>query len=83
MKPLKNVDIPANPVISGVLTGGSPPDPHDFESDGGIRWDDPQLGVKWPLERVKRILVSEKDAALPSLAEFLARYGPLAVGEAV
>lgn len=58
-------------------------DRYDQETDGGLRWDDPQLGVKWPLERVERILVSEKDAALPSLAEFLARYGPLAAGEAV
>lgn len=58
-------------------------DRYDPETDGGLRWDDPQLGIRWPLERVERVLVSEKDAALPSLAEFLARYGPLSVGEAV
>lgn len=56
-------------------------DRYDPASDGGIRWDDPQLGVKWPLERVEQVILSEKDAALPTLAEFLARYGPLTVEE--
>lgn len=55
-------------------------DRYDPGSDGGIRWDDPQLAVQWPLERVEKMILSEKDAALPTLAEFLARYGPLTVG---
>lgn len=55
-------------------------DRYDPASDGGIRWDDPQLGVKWPLERVEKVILSEKDAALPTLAEFLAQHGPLTVG---
>ena len=56
-------------------------DCYDPESDGGIRWNDPQLAVRWPLERVEQITLSEKDAALPTLAEFLERYGPLTAGE--
>ena len=52
-------------------------DRYDPESDGGIRWNDPELGVDWPLERVERPILSEKDAALPSLQEFLAQHGPL------
>ena len=64
--------------LFSYLCGGR----YDPETDGGIRWDDPQLGVKWPLERVEQMILSEKDAALPTLAEFLARYGPLAAGEA-
>lgn len=40
-------------------------DRYDPASDGGIRWDDPQIGVKWPLERVDRVILSEKDAMLP------------------
>ncbi len=34
--------------------------------DRGIRWDDPAIGIEWP---VKSPLVSGKDAALPRLAE--------------
>lgn len=37
-------------------------------SDGGIRWDDPDIGVKWPLEK-KDAIVSEKDSALPYLKD--------------
>ena len=64
--------------LFSYLCGGR----YDPETVGGIRWDDPQLGVKWPLERVEQMILSEKDAALPTLAEFLERYGPLAVGGA-
>ena len=35
------------------------------ESDAGIRWDDPKIGIVWPL---KDVLVSEKDRQLPMLA---------------
>ena len=44
-------------------------DRYDPESDGGIRWDDPQLAVQWPLEQVEKVILSEKDAALPFLAD--------------
>ena len=47
-------------------------DRYDPESDGGIRWDDPQLAVSWPLDRVERLIISDKDAALPTLAEYQA-----------
>ena len=47
-------------------------DRYDPESDGGIRWDDPRLAVSWPLDRVEQTILSEKDAALPTLAEYQA-----------
>lgn len=38
-------------------------------SEGGIRWDDPEIGVPWPIQR-SNIIVSEKDGQLPSLKDF-------------
>lgn len=38
------------------------------ESEGALRWDDPEIGIKWPLS-VGAIL-SEKDAEAPLLADF-------------
>ena len=35
------------------------------EYDGNIRWDDPEIGIKWPIAPV---VLSEKDAAAPLLA---------------
>ena len=36
------------------------------ECDGNIRWDDPDIGVEWPLEPV---ILSAKDKAAPLLKE--------------
>lgn len=36
--------------------------------DGGIRWNDPALGIKWPVSAAEAI-VTAKDAALPLLAD--------------
>ncbi len=55
-------------------------DRYDPESDGGIRWNDTDIGVRWPLEMVDRVVVSDKDASLPSFAEFKAKYGALSGG---
>lgn len=38
------------------------------QHDGGIRFDDPALGIDWPLP-VDQIKTSEKDKKLPTLAE--------------
>lgn len=46
-------------------------DRYDPESDGGIRWNDPQLAVNWPLDRVEKVILSKKDAALPFLTNCL------------
>ncbi len=39
------------------------------EADGGVRWDDPELAIAWP---VAEPVLSPKDAALPTVAEWLA-----------
>lgn len=39
---------------------------YNAQADGGVRWDDPELAIEWPL---RDVLVSAKDAALPPLKE--------------
>ncbi|MGD9475225.1 MAG: dTDP-4-dehydrorhamnose 3,5-epimerase [Eubacteriaceae bacterium] len=39
------------------------------EYDGGIRWNDPDVGIEWPLDQVGHVLLSEKDGKLPFLKE--------------
>ncbi|WP_448586842.1 dTDP-4-dehydrorhamnose 3,5-epimerase [Thermaurantiacus sp.] len=40
----------------------------DPDSDRGIRWDDPAIGIAWPLDG-EAPLLSPRDGALPLLAE--------------
>lgn len=35
--------------------------------EGGLRWDDPAIGVKWPLLEGAELIMSEKDKKWPSL----------------
>lgn len=41
---------------------------YDQPSEGGIRYDDPQLAIDWPLPAAE-LKVSDKDLVLPGLAE--------------
>ena len=38
------------------------------QMEAGIRWNDPALGIEWPIDP-KRVLTSEKDLKAPLLAE--------------
>ena len=42
--------------------------PYAPQAEGGIAWDDPDLGIDWPFTAAE-ILVSEKDALLPRLRD--------------
>ena len=53
-------------------------DVYDAASEGGIRFDDPELGIAWP--EVEEVIVSPKDAAAPTLREWLARPEAALVG---
>ena len=48
--------------VTYKVAGGEYSGPHD----GGIRWDDPSIGVVWPTASP---VLSDKDAALPLLAD--------------
>jgi len=43
---------------------------YDAALDAGVRWDDPDIGIDWPVRGPR---VSEKDRALPFLKELVAR----------
>ncbi len=50
--------------------------PFDGEHDSGIKFDDPDIGVKWPFERIggdKNLIISEKDKNLQSFQEYKAK----------
>ena len=38
--------------------------------DGGLRWDDPAIGIDWPMPKDAAPELSAKDTALPLLAAF-------------
>jgi dTDP-4-dehydrorhamnose 3,5-epimerase len=41
---------------------------YDPQLERGIAWDDPDVGIEWPL-RADELIVSERDAAAPRLSE--------------
>jgi dTDP-4-dehydrorhamnose 3,5-epimerase len=42
--------------------------PYDAAADAAIRWDDPALGIDWPV--IGEALLSDKDRVAPPLASF-------------
>ena len=46
-------------------------DTYSPKTDGGVRWNDPDIGIQWPLEQVEKPILSEKDSKLPTLREYL------------
>ena len=43
---------------------------YDARHESGIRWDDPAIGIRWPVDEPR---LSRKDAAAGTLADWLAR----------
>ena len=39
------------------------------EYDGGLLWNDPDVGIEWPLDKIEEILLSEKDKNQATLKE--------------
>lgn len=48
------------------------------EYDDGIMWNDPDLAIAWPLEKIggaEKMIVAEKDQKLQTFAQFMETYG--------
>lgn len=48
------------------------------EYDDGIIWNDPDIAVQWPLDKIggiDHVILSDKDKALQSFRQFFAKYG--------
>lgn len=43
------------------------------EYDGGVLWNDPDIGIEWPLEGIEEVLLSEKDQKQQTLKEFMSK----------
>ena len=37
--------------------------------EGGMKWDDPDVGIKWPLTQDMNVLLSDKDQVLPAFKD--------------
>jgi dTDP-4-dehydrorhamnose 3,5-epimerase len=47
---------------------------YNGEAESGIRWDDPEIGIEWPLDELDEApTLSDKDRSAQSLAEWLER----------
>lgn len=49
---------------------------YDPKHEGGILWNDPEIGVKWPTRDLGEILLSDKDKVQQSFAEFKTKENP-------
>lgn len=50
------------------------------EFDSGVRFNDPEIGVEWPVERVggwEKVITSAKDAKLQMFKEFVEKKQPI------
>lgn len=39
------------------------------EDEGGVLWNDPDIGIEWPLDGIEEVILSGKDKILPGLKD--------------
>ena len=44
---------------------------YDPSSEAGLMWNDPDIGIEWPITEDMEILLSDKDKKHPSLKEYI------------
>lgn len=59
-----------NTIFSYQCTGQ-----YDVESSGGILWNDAKLNIKWPLNKIDNLLITNKDLKWPTFEEYLSMKG--------
>ncbi len=42
---------------------------YDAKDEGGILWNDPEVGIEWPLDSIGEVILSEKDEKLKPLKD--------------
>ena len=47
---------------------------YDSEDEGGILWNDPDIGIVWPLNDIDEVILSEKDKKWKTLKETPTKY---------
>ena len=51
-------------------------DYYDPEHEGGIAWNDPDVGITWPIEHIDEVVLSDKDQDRQTLKEFIQKGNP-------
>jgi len=44
-------------------------DYYKADDEGGIQWDDPEIGINWPIDDIDEIILSEKDKKWKPLSQ--------------
>ena len=42
---------------------------YNADDEGGIVWNDPDIGIEWPIDDIKEVILSEKDKELKTLKD--------------
>lgn len=59
-----------NNTVFSYVCGGD----YNKDFDGGIRWNDEDINIKWPLEEIDNLILSDKDRHAISFKEYCERY---------
>lgn len=41
------------------------------EDEGGIIWNDPTIGIEWPIDEIEELIISNKDKKLPEFKDLI------------
>lgn len=47
---------------------------YDPKDEGGIAWDDPEIGIEWPMDGIEETTLSEKDKKWEGIKEYAVKY---------